>query len=229
MDIKITFDITPKLAELAERVCNALECKDLPKPEPSTWAIPYGELLDKLRSAEKAPDLPVETPEPVEVPKPAEAPKNEPEVKIEARAAANDNAPALEVKDETPAETPKPKRSHHKKVEAPKPEPEKPAEPAPVESPEVESEPEPEPEKPAEPAPVESPEVESEPEPEPEAQAESEPEMSLDDVRAVCVQAAKAGKTKVVTDFLAAHNAQSLSKLDPKYYAELAANVKAAL
>lgn len=211
MDIKITFDITPKLADLAERVCNALERKALFIPARDD--DPGYAMLDSLFPRSKASDLPVETPEPVEVSKPAEAPKNEPEVKIEAQAAANDDAPAPEVKDETPAEPPKPKRSHHKKVEAPK------------------SEPQPEPEKPAEPAPVESPEVESEPEPEPEpeAQAESEPEMSLDDVRAVCVQAAKAGKTKVVTDFLGAHNAQSLSKLDSKHYAELATIVKAAL
>lgn len=209
MDIKITFDITPKLAELAERVCNAIERKALFIPAPDD--DPGYAMLDKIFHRAKAPNSPVETPEPVEVSKPAEAPKNEPEAKIDPKAAANDDAPAPEAKDETPAEPPKPKRSHHKKVEAPK------------------SEPQPEPEKPAEPAPVESPEVESEPEPEPEAQAESEPEMSLDDVRAVCVQAAKAGKTKVVTDFLAAHDAQSLSKLDPKHYAELAANVKAAL
>lgn len=209
MDIKITFDITPKLTELAERVCNALERKALFIP--ASDDDPGYAMLDKIFHRAKAPNSPVETPEPVEVSKPDEAPKNEPEAKIEAQAAANDDAPAPEVKDETPAEPPKPKRSHHKKVEAPKPEPQ------------------PEPEKPAEPAPVESPEVESEPEPEPETQAESEPEMSLDDVRAVCVQAAKAGKTKVVTDFLAAHNAQSLSKLDPKHYAELAANIKAAL
>lgn len=207
MDIKITFDVTPKLAELAERVCNALECNALECSSPfapSLDDLTYDEILDMLRPDEKAPNSPVGTRRFVKVSKPAEAPKNEPEAKIEAQAAANDD---------TPAEPPKPKRSHHKKVEAPKPEPQ------------------PEPEKPAEPAPVESPEVESEPEPEPEpeAQAESEPEMSLDDVRAVCVQAAKAGKTKVVTDFLAAHNAQSLSKLDPKHYAELAANVKAAL
>lgn len=211
MDIKITFDVTPKLAELAERVCNALERKALFIPAPDD--DPGYAMFDKIFHRAKAPNSPVETPEPVEVSKPAEAPKNEPEVKIEAQAAANDDAPAPEVKDESPVEAPKPKRSHHKKVEAPKPEPQS------------------EPEKPAEPALVESPEVESEPEPEPEpeAQAEGEPEMSLDDVRAVCVQAAKAGKTKVVTDFLAAHNAQSLSKLDPKHYAELAANVKAAL
>lgn len=208
MDIKITFDITPKLAELAERVCNALERRALFIPAPDD--DPGYATLDKIFHRANASDLPVETPEPVEVPKPAEAPKNEPEAKIDPKAAANDDAPAPEVKDETPAEPPKPKRSHHKKVEAPKPEPQpEPEKPAQVESPEVESEPE--------------------PEPEPEAQAESEPEMSLDDVRAVCVQAAKAGKTKVVTDFLAAHNAQSLSKLDPKHYAELAANVKAAL
>lgn len=225
MDIKITFDVTPKLADLAERVCNALECKNLSKPEPvkkpadpalveSTaepntdaapemspdevlWSIPYGELLDKLRSAVNASDLPVETPEPSPVSKPVEPTKSEPGAKIEAPAAAIDETPAPEPKDETPVEAPKPKRSHHKKVEKP-------------------AEPEPQPE------PVESPA-------EPETGTDAVPEMSLDEVRAVCVQAAKAGKTKVVTDFLGAHNAQSLSKLDPKHYAKLAEIVKAAL
>ena len=202
MDIKITFDVTPKLADLAERVCKALECKDLSKPEPSIWSIPYGELLDRLHSAvENASDLPVETSEPSRVSKPVEPPKSEPGAKIEAQAAAIDETPAPEPKDETPVEAPKPKRSHHKKVE-------KTAEP----------EPQPEPEKPAEPEPVES-----------QTGTDAVPEMSLDEVRAVCVQAAKAGKTKVVTDFLGAHNAQSLSKLDPKHYAELAKIVKAAL
>ena len=212
MDIKITFDVTPKLADLAERVCNALERKALFIPARDD--DPGYAMLDSLFPRSKASDLPVETPEPSPVSKPVELTKSEPGAKIEAPAAAIDETPAPEPKDETPApepkdetpvEAPKPKRSHHKKVE-------KPAEP----------EPQPEPEKPAEPEPVES-------QAEPETDTDAVPEMSLDEVRAVCVQAAKAGKTKVVTDFLGAHNAQSLSKLDPKHYAELAEIVKAAL
>lgn len=205
MDIKITFDVTPKLADLAERVCNALERKALFIP--ASGDDPGYAMLDSLFPRSKASDLPVETPEPSNVSKPVEPQKSEPGAKIEATATANDETPAPEPKDETPVEAPKPKRSHHKKVE-------KPAEPEP--------EPQPEPEKPAEPEPVESPA-------EPETDTDAAPEMSLDEVRAVCVQAAKAGKTKVVTDFLGAHNAQSLSKLDPKHYAELAEIVKAAL
>lgn len=205
MDIKITFDVTPKLADLAERVCNAgllvRRLCDCCHPEA------YNEDRFGLETdtPENASDLPVETPEPSPVSKPVEPPKSEPDVKIEAPATAIDETPAQETKDETPVEAPKPKRSHHKKVE-------KPAEP----------EPQPEPEKPAEPETVKS------ATPENEAKTDA-PEMSLDEVRAVCVQAAKAGKTKVVTDFLGAHDAQSLSKLDPKHYAELAEIVKAAL
>lgn len=209
MDIKITFDVTPKLADLAERVCNALERKALFIPARDD--DPGYAMFDSLFPRSKASDLPVETPEPSPVSKPVESPKNEPDAKIEAPAAAIDETPEPEPKDETPVEVSKPKRSHHKKVE-------KPAEPEP------QPEPQPEPEKPAEPEPVES-----QAEPETDTDADAVPEMSLDEVRAVCVQAAKAGKTKVVTDFLGAHNAQSLSKLDPKHYAELAKIVKAAL
>ena len=209
MDIKVTFDVTPKLAYLAERVCNALERKALFIP--ASDDDPGYAMLDSLFPRSKASDLPVETPEPSPVSEPVEPPKSEPDAKIEAPAAAIDETPAPEPKDETPVEAPKPKRSHHKKVE-------KPAEPAP------QPEPQPEPEKPAEPDPSESPA-----EPEPETDTDAAPEMSLDEVRAVCVQAAKAGKTKVVTDFLGAHNAQSLSKLGPKHYAELAEIVEAAL
>lgn len=191
MDIKITFDVAPKLADLAERVCNALERKALFIPARDD--DPGYAMLDSLFPRSKASDLPVETPEPSPVSKPVEPPKSEPGAKIEAPAAAIDETPAPEPKDETPVEAPKPKRSHHKKVE-------KPAEPEPVEAPA-----------------------------EPETDTDAASKMTLDEIRAVCVQAAKVGKTKVVTDFLGAHNAQSLSKLDPKHYAELAEIVKAAL
>lgn len=216
MDIKITFDVTPKLADLAERVCNAglLVHRLCDCCHPKAFnGDRFGLELD---TPENASDLPVETPEPSPVSKPVEPPKSEPDAKIESPAAAIDETPAPDIA-KGEIEPSKPKRSHHKKAEAQKPEPqlepEKPAEPA-----------EPEPEKPAEPEPVESPaELGSEPE------TDAAPKMTLDEVRAVCVQAAKAGKTKVVTDFLGAHNAQSLSKLDPKHYAKLAEIVKAAL
>ena len=204
MDIKITFDVTPKLADLAERVCNALERKAVFVPARDD--DPGWELFNPLFPHAKTPNSPVETPEPLDVPKPAESTKSEPDAKIEVPAAANNETPAPEAKDETPVEPPKPKRSHHKKVEPPKPEPEKP-----------------EPEKPAEPAPAESPAAEPEPE------TDAAPKMTLDEIRSVCVKAAKAGKTKVITDYLAAHDAESLSKLDPKFYAELSKLVEAAL
>ncbi len=205
MDIKITFDVTSKLADLAEHVCNALTVRkvcDCCHPEAFNEDR-YGLELD---TPENASDLPIETPEPDLVSKHVEAQKSEPDAKIEASPAAIDETPAPDIaKGET--EPPKPKRSHHKKAEAPKPEPQ--LEPA-------------EPEKPAEP-------VESVAESESELNTDAASKMTLDEVRAVCVQAAKAGKTKVVTDFLGAHSAQSLSKLDPKHYAELAKIVKAAL
>lgn len=64
--------------------------------------------------------------------------------------------------------------------------------------------------------------------PAPAAEPET-PEIDIDSVRAVCVKAAKSGKTKVVTDYLAAHNAASLTKLDPSRYGELIKTVQAAL
>lgn len=205
MDIKITFDVTPKLADILERICCAgmlmhkfCDCCHSEAYNEDRFGL-------ETDAPENASDLPVDTPEPSPVSKPVEPPKSEPDAKIDAPATAIDETPAQETKDETPVEPPKPKRSHHKKAE-------KPADP----------ESQPEPEKPAEPEPVKS------AAPENEAKTDA-PEMSLDEVRAVCVQAAKAGKTKVVTDFLGAHDAQSLSKLDPKHYAELAEIVKAAL
>lgn len=70
---------------------------------------------------------------------------------------------------------------------------------------------------------------------EPEKPAGAEPEkveapaLDIDAVRAVCLKASKKGKTKVITNFLTAHDAASLPKLDPKFYADLVATVEAAL
>lgn len=212
MGIKIIFDVTPKLADILERMC----CAGMLMHKFCDCGNPEAHNEDRFGlgtdTPENAPDLPVETHEPSPVPKPVEPPKSEPDAKIEAPAKAIDETPAPDKKDETPVEVSKPKRSHHKKAE-------KPAEPEPQPEPQPESQPE----KPAAPEPVESASPES------EAKTDAVPEMSLDEVRAVCVRAAKAGKTKVVTDFLGAHDAQSLSKLDPKHYAELAESVKAAL
>lgn len=215
MDIKITFDISDKLDGALARIANAIQAvtvQTAPAPicEPVVCECTIGG-DDGTADGEI---LPVETPESSDVPKPAEEEKAAPEPKSEA-VAATDDEPA------------KPKRSHRKKaepekvaepepekVEAPAPEPEKPAEPEP--------EPEPEPEKSAgaEPEKVEAPAPEAKPE---------APALDIDAVRAVCLKASKKGKTKVITDFLAAHDAASLPKLEPKFYADLAATVEAAL
>lgn len=217
MDIKITFDISDKLDGALARIANAIQAVTVqaaPAPicEPVVCECTIGGEDNAPADGEI---LPVETPEPLDVPKPAEEEKAAPEPKIEA-VAAPDDEPA------------KPKRSHRKKaepekvaepepekVEAPAPEPEKPAEPEP--------EPEPEPEKVEAPEPPKA-EAATEKPAEPEA-----PALDIDAVRAVCLKASKKGKTKVITDFLAAHDAASLPKLDPKFYADLVATVEAAL
>lgn len=160
---------------------------------------------------EKATDLRVETPEPVDVSEPVPSPENVTDAKTDA------TAPAIA---EPSAEPVKPKRSH-KKADAPKADAPK-AEPAPETTEQL-----------AEPEPVEAPKDEPAEAPKDEPEPVSEPAdattMTLDEIRAVCVQAAKAGKTSVVTGYLNAHGAASLSKLDPALYAKLADTVKAAL
>ncbi|WP_405329588.1 hypothetical protein [Fibrobacter sp.] len=42
--------------------------------------------------------------------------------------------------------------------------------------------------------------------------------LTIDDVRRVCLRATKAGKTKVVTDFLDAQGVKNLPALDPSLY-----------
>lgn len=205
MDIKITLDISDRFGSALSRLVSAIQAVTI-QTAPAPISCPLvGEVT--IDAPEKTPNSPVEAPEPVEVSRPAEGPKSEPEVKIEAQAAANDN---------TPAETLKPKRGRRAKVETPDPEPQVEAAPIP------EPEPELEPAKPEEPEAPEFPELDVSPVPE-------TPEMTLDEMRAICIQAAKAGKTGLVKGFLDAHNAPSLSKLDPSFYAELAEKVRAAL
>lgn len=208
MDIKITVDISDKLDGALARIANAIQAVTVQTaPAPISERIPSASLNAILcREIEAAGGeiLPVETPEPSDVPKPAEEEKAAPEPKSEA-VAATDDEPA------------KPKRSHRKKAE---PEPEKVE--APASEPEKPAESEPEPEKPAE---AEPEKVEA---PAPEAKPEA-PSLDIDAVRAVCLKASKKGKTKVITDFLAKHDAASLPKLDPKFYADLVATVEAAL
>ena len=147
---------------------------------------------------------------------PAPSPENAADAKTDA------TAPAIA---EPPAEPVKPKRSH-KKADAPKAEPapettEQPAEPEPVEAPKDEPAEAPKDE------PAEAPK--DDPAPATEAEPADAPAMTLDEIRAICVQAAKVGKTSVVTGYLNAHGATSLSKLDPALYSKLADTVKAAL
>lgn len=138
MDLRITFDVTPELARVAECVCKALELRCA---HPHVW---HG--FDAKQDApEKSTDLPVDAPKTVDVPKPAQPAEKPAEPKTEA------------------VETPKP--AEPEKVEPPKPEPKKEApkkaaskkaEPKPEPAPEPEKvEPSAEPAKPAaaEPAP----------------------------------------------------------------------------
>ena len=52
----------------------------------------------------------------------------------------------------------------------------------------------------------------------PAQNAEKAKTLTIDDVRRVCLRATKAGKTKVVTDFLDAQGVKNLPALDPKLY-----------
>ena len=56
------------------------------------------------------------------------------------------------------------------------------------------------------------------PEPAPAQNAEQAKSLTIDDVRRVCLRATKAGKTKVVTDFLDAQGVKNLPALDPSLY-----------
>lgn len=161
---------------------------------------------------EKAADLRVETPETVDVLEASPSPENVTDAKTDATAHENDVV----------NEDAKPKRVR-KKSDAPK------AEPAPKTAEPAQETTEP----PTDPEPVEAPKDDPAPaaeaEPEPVSEPADAPAMTLDEIRAICVQAAKVGKTSVVTGYLNAHGAASLSKLDPALYSKLADTVKAAL
>lgn len=81
-------------------------------------------------------------------------------------------------------------------------------EPTPKPAPTPESAPKPEPT--PDPAPT--------PEPATAQNAEQAKALTIDDVRRVCLRATKAGKTKVVTDFLDAQGVKNLPALDPSLY-----------
>ena len=90
---------------------------------------------------------------------------------------------------------------------APKPESAPTSEPAPTTADKMSAVPDPAPK--PEPAPTTA----STPEPAQNAKA-----LTINDVRRVCLRATKAGKTKVVTDFLDAQGVKNLPALDPSLY-----------
>lgn len=235
MDLKITFDLTPALADVAKCLCRALELR-------STHAHAFhcaaaAAHTPEIYAPAKAENSPVEAPEPVDVSKPAHAPENAADAESEAVAAQieepapepaqveQDAEPQAEQSTEpqteqstepepepAPVEAPKAKRSHHKKA-APEPAPE----PVQVAEPEPQPVPVPEPEPQVEPAPAEP------------IPADTPNAPTIDDVRAVGVKLGAAGKQSVIIDYLKAHGCKSLSQLDPACYAELIEIGKAAL
>ena len=58
------------------------------------------------------------------------------------------------------------------------------------------------------------------------AEAQSNPGMTFDELKDMCIQAAKAGKQKLVIDFLAHCGKQKLSELKPETYPALAGWLK---
>lgn len=79
---------------------------------------------------------------------------------------------------------------------------------------------------PAAPAPVKAPEHDRKPEDAVPAEAQSNPGMTFDELKDLCIQAAKAGKQKLVIDFLAHCGKQKLSELKPETYPALAGWLK---
>ena len=75
-------------------------------------------------------------------------------------------------------------------------------------------------------APVKAPEHDHKPEDAVSAQAQSNPAMTFDELKDMCIQAAKAGKQKLVIDFLAHCGKQKLSELKPETYPALAGWLK---
>lgn len=75
-------------------------------------------------------------------------------------------------------------------------------------------------------APVKAPEHDHKPEDAVPAEAQSNPGMTFDELKDLCIQAAKAGKQKLVIDFLAHCGKQKLSELKPETYPALAGWLK---
>lgn len=81
---------------------------------------------------------------------------------------------------------------------------------------------------PAAPAAVKAPEHDHKPEDAVPAEAQLQPgtAMTFDELKDLCIQAAKAGKQKLVIDFLAHCGKQKLSELKPETYPALAGWLK---
>lgn len=79
---------------------------------------------------------------------------------------------------------------------------------------------------PTAPEPVKAPEHDHKPEDTVSAEAQSNPGMTFDELKDLCIQAAKAGKQKLVIDFLAHCGKQKLSELKPETYPALAGWLK---
>lgn len=75
-------------------------------------------------------------------------------------------------------------------------------------------------------APVKAPEHDHKPEDAVPAEAQSQQGMTFDELKDMCIQAAKAGKQKLVIDFLAHCGKQKLSELKPETYPALAGWLK---
>ena len=75
-------------------------------------------------------------------------------------------------------------------------------------------------------APVKAPEHDHKPEDAVSAEAQSQQGMTFDELKDLCIQAAKAGKQKLVIDFLAHCGKQKLSELKPETYPALAGWLK---
>ena len=73
---------------------------------------------------------------------------------------------------------------------------------------------------------VKAPEHDHKPEDAVPAEAQSNPGMTFDELKDMCIQAAKAGKQKLVIDFLAHCGKQKLSELKPETYPALAGWLK---
>lgn len=75
-------------------------------------------------------------------------------------------------------------------------------------------------------APVKAPEHDHKPEDAVPAEAQPQQGMTFDELKDMCIQAAKAGKQKLVIDFLAHCGKQKLSELKPETYPALAGWLK---